>query len=142
MDERVEKPRERSGVLQENTSPNQGILPVKMLLGEGKAISVVDSGAGKYCPAFVKVLSLQKLNATRRIQNCNHCPLQACALWKDVSRKQDFVCIDCQEAIFGGWPAPKDLRGKAYMTDAQIEAMIQKCSTRKDPCMPPPYLKP
>ena len=150
--------RELTEVLQDATAQNQGNrLPVLEMIAsrEGKIVSAVadpgmapnrvvtSTGATLSSCSFVKIISLRKLNAKRRLQRCQHCPLLACALWEDVSsRKRDYVCVDCQEEVYGGWPAPKDLLGKAYLTDAQIQTMIQKCSQQKEPFMPPAYIRP
>ena len=151
------RPCESTTVLQDATAQNQGNLPAvidMMAPREGKVVSVADpgispdraatsTGATSSSCSFIKIMSLRKLNAKRRRQRCHHCPLLACALWENSSsRNRDYVCVDCQEEVYGGWPAPKDLLGKAYLTDAQIQAMIQKCSQRKEPCMPPTYIRP
>lgn len=136
-DEKLTK--HHNGVLREKTTHHLDNVPV--IFEEEKGEKKV--GSDPSFPCFVKVLSLRKLHSKRRVQRCRNCPLQACALWKDASRKNHhFVCIDCQESIFGGWPAPTGLLGKAYLTEALAQAMIQKCSLQKEPRMPPFYFKP
>jgi hypothetical protein len=100
---------------------------------------------------FEKVLSFRKLTGNR-LKKCNMdgCTLGACSLWtiwkrNDASdiltRKMFYVCVDCQENKFGGWPTLSDLLGKGYMSEDKRDAITRRCSKQSHPIMPPAFVK-
>jgi len=95
---------------------------------------------------FEKVLSFRKLTGAR-IKKCNvdGCSLPACSLWKLGdgwnTRKRIYVCLDCQERKFGGWPSPSELLGKSYMNQEKHEVISRNCSKQSSPTMPPAFVK-
>lgn len=92
---------------------------------------------------FEKVISHRKLTNKRGKWCCTDgCDLRACALWKGFSQaappQSCYVCLDCQEVYFGGWPAPNSLRGKGYMSHEMIDVIAERCSKQENPEMPQP----
>ena len=99
-----------------------------------------------------KVLSLRKLASPRRNKKCNidGCTLDACSLWSTWKRSENFewvsmsrvyVCVDCQEDKFGGWPNLRSLLGKGYMTQEKLKIIASKCSKQQCPALPPALIK-
>lgn len=99
-----------------------------------------------------KVLSLRKLSSHRRNKKCDveGCTLEACSLWstwkrlenlESASRSRMYVCVDCQEKKFGGWPTLPYLLGKGYMTEEKLEIIASKCSKQQRPALPPALMK-
>jgi hypothetical protein len=52
-----------------------------------------------------------------------------------------YVCLDCQEKKFGGWPTLHSLLGKGYMTEEKLEIIASKCSKQQHPALPPALMK-
>lgn len=103
---------------------------------------------------FEKVLSLRKLAGCRRTKKCNAdgCDLAACSVWSAwtqntgsthnrATRTLWYVCVDCQEQKFGGWPNVHDLLGKGYMTSEKLAIIATRCSKQRDPVLPPAFVK-
>ncbi len=101
---------------------------------------------------FEKILSLRKLAGTRRIKKCyvDGCDLDACSLWSTWKRTREpenptmtlmYVCLDCQEHKFGGWPTLNELLGKGYMTEEKLQIIATRCSKQWNPLLPPAFIK-
>lgn len=101
---------------------------------------------------FEKILSFRKLTGTR-IKRCNSggCSVPACSVWYmwEISDCQDaptkknglYLCVDCQETKFGGWPPLHELLGKGYMSEEKRAIIATKCSNQLNPSMPPAFVK-
>lgn len=100
---------------------------------------------------FEKVLSFRKLTGSR-MKKCNmdDCDLGACSLWtiwdqsdaSDIPTKKPlYLCLDCQEQKFGGWPTSIELLGKGFMSEEKRDVITRRCSKQSNPIMPPAFVK-
>jgi hypothetical protein len=142
-----------SCVLQERTMSTKNVenLPFKdsSYKYDEKAVDVAAPAATWH--KFEKVLSFRKLTGNRTKKcNIDGCTLGACSLWtiwnrNDASdiptRKMLYVCVDCQENKFGGWPTSSELLGKGYMNEDKRDVITRRCSKQSYPTMPPAFVK-
>jgi hypothetical protein len=83
---------------------------------------------------------LTKANVTKDAPikcSTEECMLAACCLYvSSTSGEKWYSCIDCQQVDYGGWPPVEELPVASLAKD-HVQALIDKCSKKKRPAMPP-----